>query len=280
MSVASINNGSLQLSELIVSNEKYSNSAGYAPSTASFSAGLTGTNVTIGNILADKVTINSSNTANDYSLTSYSNALSISCPNSITPLIQFGNSNDYVQLSCPADNTLQLPTLQLSNSSGVVQIKPITTDYIGLVNTSTGLNTASVQGGTFNALTSVTTPTLNLAASNGANTNITYDGTGINFSEGIIAPTYSGGIGMLRTNLSVPQILPNSSATLIAVISNFIGSANSAYVISCNTIAPIIFDVDFFQVAEPDTTIYIYAVNPTQATLEASNVQISIIAMN
>ena len=50
MSVASINNGTLQLSDLIVSNEKYSNSAGYAPSTSSFTAGLTGTNLAVGSL--------------------------------------------------------------------------------------------------------------------------------------------------------------------------------------------------------------------------------------
>jgi hypothetical protein len=50
MSVASINNGTLQLNELIISNEKYSNSAGYAPSTSSFTAGLTGTNLAVGSL--------------------------------------------------------------------------------------------------------------------------------------------------------------------------------------------------------------------------------------
>jgi hypothetical protein len=50
MSVASINNGTLQLSDLIISNEKYSNSAGYAPSTSSFTAGLTGTNLAVGSL--------------------------------------------------------------------------------------------------------------------------------------------------------------------------------------------------------------------------------------
>ena len=135
-------------------------------------------NIDLGTVVANKVTIDSSNTNNDYSLTSYSNALSISCPDTVNANIQIGNSVDYVQLRCPDVNVLQVPQLQLSNTSGTVQIKPITTDYLGLVNTSTGANTASVQGGTFNALTSVTSPTYNIFASNGANTNITFNGTG------------------------------------------------------------------------------------------------------
>ena len=45
MSVASLNNGSLQLSELVISNEKYSNATGYVASSSTFSAGVTGTNL-------------------------------------------------------------------------------------------------------------------------------------------------------------------------------------------------------------------------------------------
>jgi hypothetical protein len=50
MGVVSINNGTLQLNELLISNEKYSNSAGYVPSTSSFTAGLTGTNLAVGSL--------------------------------------------------------------------------------------------------------------------------------------------------------------------------------------------------------------------------------------
>ena len=51
MSVASLNNGSLQLSELVVSNEKYSNASGYVASSSVFSSGVTGTNLNIGGSL-------------------------------------------------------------------------------------------------------------------------------------------------------------------------------------------------------------------------------------
>lgn len=55
MSVASLNNGSLQLAELIISNEKYSNAAGFISSSSSFTAGLTGTQLTLG---ADPSSVN------------------------------------------------------------------------------------------------------------------------------------------------------------------------------------------------------------------------------
>jgi hypothetical protein len=55
MSVASLNNGSLQLSELVISNEKYSNATGYVASSSSFSSSATGTELTLG---ADPVSVN------------------------------------------------------------------------------------------------------------------------------------------------------------------------------------------------------------------------------
>jgi hypothetical protein len=45
MSVASLNNGSLQLSELVISNEKYSNATGYLASSSTFSASLSETSL-------------------------------------------------------------------------------------------------------------------------------------------------------------------------------------------------------------------------------------------
>jgi len=50
MSVQSITNGQLQLSELIVSNEKYSNATGYVASSSSFSSSVDGTSLTVPNI--------------------------------------------------------------------------------------------------------------------------------------------------------------------------------------------------------------------------------------
>jgi len=46
MSVQSLNNGQLQLSELVISNEKYTSATGYVASTATFSSSVNGTSLT------------------------------------------------------------------------------------------------------------------------------------------------------------------------------------------------------------------------------------------
>lgn len=129
-------------------------------------------------ITLDSITPAPSNT--DYTINSYSNVIAITAGSaSIPPIIQLTNSVDTVQISCPADDILQVPQLQLSGSDTPVLIKPLSADnYIGLVNPVTGTNTASVQGGTFNALTNFTGTTYNIYASNGNNTDITFNGTG------------------------------------------------------------------------------------------------------
>jgi len=55
MSVASLNNGQLQLAELVISNEKYSNASGYIASSSSFSSSVSGTQLTLG---ADPTSVN------------------------------------------------------------------------------------------------------------------------------------------------------------------------------------------------------------------------------
>jgi hypothetical protein len=47
MSVQSLNNGQLQLSELVISNEKYTGATGYVASTSTFSSSVNGTSLTI-----------------------------------------------------------------------------------------------------------------------------------------------------------------------------------------------------------------------------------------
>ena len=55
MSVASLNNGQLQLSELVISNEKYSNASGYVASSSTFTSNTTGTSLTTGPISTPEV---------------------------------------------------------------------------------------------------------------------------------------------------------------------------------------------------------------------------------
>jgi hypothetical protein len=178
--------------------------------------------IDLGNVLANKVTIDSTNNDNDYSLTCYSNTLSIGCPATITPSVQIGNSNQYVQLKCPSTNILKIPSLQLANSTNSVLIQPLSApNYIGLVDTATNTNTASVQGGTFNALTSVTTPLLNLFATNGDNTNITFNGTGdyINVpssmyvNKSMSAGNFTGGLYSGQFTTNPPRSVPPSGTS-------------------------------------------------------------------
>jgi hypothetical protein len=110
MSVASINNGTLQLSDLIISNEKYSNSAGYTPSTSTFSASLTGTSIYVPTIAGNEITL-SSLTPPDvgYTINSYSNLVSLTADSAtITPALQLTNSVDAIQLSVPSNGVLEV----------------------------------------------------------------------------------------------------------------------------------------------------------------------------
>lgn len=118
MSVASLKNGALQLSELIISNEKYSNSAGYVASSASFKSSLTDTSISVPTISATEIVLNSQNVGSDYQLGCYNSLLSINTGDiTATPQIQLTNGagNISVILNCPSNNVLQMPTLEASN---------------------------------------------------------------------------------------------------------------------------------------------------------------------
>jgi hypothetical protein len=56
MSVASVTNKTLQLAELVISNEKFTGATGYVASSSSFSAGVTGTSLDVPNITVDTLT--------------------------------------------------------------------------------------------------------------------------------------------------------------------------------------------------------------------------------
>jgi hypothetical protein len=151
MSVASINNGTLQLSDLIVSNEKYSNSAGYAPSTATFSAGLTGTSIFVPAISATEITIPSLTPPDaGYKINSYSNVVALTAGSaSVTPTLLLTNSVDTIELSVPSNGVLEV--------NGNVRIdEPGTTGYVNLNCTGQGeLNVETLVVGTDGLQTSL-----------------------------------------------------------------------------------------------------------------------------
>jgi hypothetical protein len=183
MSVASINNGTLQLSDLLISNEKYSNSAGYAPSTASFSASLTNTSIFVPSVESKSVTINSSTTADYVTLTCVGQGevnvetLVLGVEGSQTILespeegtlkiaggqlqiVQAG-STAYVNLSCTGQGEANVETLVLgvdgsqtileSQEAGTLKIaggllqivQPASTDYVNI--NCTGQGEANVE---------------------------------------------------------------------------------------------------------------------------------------
>lgn len=233
--------------------------------------------IDVANVVANKVTIDSSNTGNDYSLTSYSNALSVSCPDGIIPTLQFGSGADYVQIKCPTDNVLQTTALQLTNSTSSVLIQPLTApNYIGLVNPSTGTNTASVQGGTFNALTSVTSPTYNIFdPSNGDNTNITFNGTGdyidvpssMFVNKSMAAANFQGGLysGQYVSN-PIRSIPPSGTSTYTF---NIPWNPSDGWVVS--TITPLFTYVSDYPIATNTVALVANGLYQLQITIQVSN---------
>jgi hypothetical protein len=179
-------------------------------------------NLSLNNVTTNHLAFNSLTTGTSYNIDCYSNDLSINSGSaSVIPSLQLTNSDVGVIIQCPTDNVLQTTALQLNNSSGTVLIKPITTNYLGLVDTATDTNTGCVQGGTFNALTSVTTPILNLAASNGTNTDITYNGNGLfvnvptsmYVNNSMSAGNYQGGLYSGQYTTNPPRTLPPSGTS-------------------------------------------------------------------
>jgi len=231
--------------------------------------------IDLGTVLANKLTIDSSNTGNDYSLTSYSNALSVSCPNGITPTIQFGSANDYVQLKCPADNVLQTTALQLTDTSGSVLVKPITTNYLGLVNTTTNTNTGNIQGGTFNALTEIISPSYNLFATNGNNTDITFNGNG-NFIDipssmfvhnSMSASNFQGGLYSGQYTTNPVRVIPPSGTSTYTF--NIPWNPSEGWVV--DTITPLFTYVSDYPIATNTVALVANGIYQLQITIQVSN---------
>jgi hypothetical protein len=231
--------------------------------------------IDLGTVVVNKLTVDSSNNDNDYSLSCYSNTLAVNCPTTITPSFQIGNSNQYVQLKCPTTGVLQTKGLQLTDTPGTVLIKPIATNYIGLVDTTAGTNTASVQGGTFNALTSITSPSYNIFASNGNNTDITFDGTGnfINIpsnlfvNQSMSAGNYQGGLysGKYVSN-PIRTIPPSGTSTYTF---NIPWNPTTGWVV--DTITPLFTYVSDYPIATNTIALVANGIYQLQITIQVSN---------
>jgi len=122
MSVASLNNGSLQLSELVISNEKYSNATGYVASSSNFSAGVTGTSLTVPTISSSIIT------ATDYLVLGTNGGINAVLECTTTNTVQVGN----VSGGGPAGNI---------SCSNVTASGTVTGDQLTLVNPTTSTET-------------------------------------------------------------------------------------------------------------------------------------------
>ena len=130
MSVASLNNGSLQLAELVVSNEKYSNASGYAAASSSFVAGLTGTSLSVdGPVSANSFTTTIGGTSTFDNITTIGNVTSggIVSADSFSTTTAGTSTFNIVSitgaLTCQgivASGTLSVPTLNVSNNIGFI----------------------------------------------------------------------------------------------------------------------------------------------------------------
>jgi hypothetical protein len=261
MSVASINNGTLQLSDLIVSNEKYSNSSGYIPSTATFSAGLTGTSIYVPAISATDVTIGTSpNTAT----LSFVDGIGLSCDqgfgapdlNVNGSLIQSDNNIINVN-SLSINGTPEGPSITLSSpSSGTLEVdgqvridQSGSSNYVNLSCTGLGeLNVESILLGVEGSQVALSAAPSFLQVSGSINCN-----------------TITGAIGTFQGSLTPSVIGPQVGYFFPEVtISNFTGSATTSYTISSNytnnaVFVPFIWSVQFVS-ADPETNTTIVSV--------------------
>jgi hypothetical protein len=134
MSVQSITNGQLQLSELIVSNEKYSNATGYLASQATINSGKTRVSMTVPLFSTEQVTI--AGAGNTQSVTIGSNStndflVSTTTGNGLTIL----SGSTSCTLTVPGAGILGVPILRCSGLQDSVG----STGLAGQVPTANGL---------------------------------------------------------------------------------------------------------------------------------------------
>ena len=144
MSIQSLNNGQLQLSELVISNEKYTGATGYVASTSSFSSSVDGTSLTVPEISASSITSFGSISAATFSTTNAGTSIfdNISAVGSVSVT---GN------ITSTAGN-ISAVGLKINNSTGIDAfiLQNLTTGFsavpagAGVTLASAGFTTANV----------------------------------------------------------------------------------------------------------------------------------------
>lgn len=237
MSVQSLNNGQLQLSELVISNEKYTGAAGYVASSSTFSSSVNGTSLTVpeisvsGDIKCAATSNSGVDTFNTAGLTitrNMSNGENEFDFVAINPTTEYGMSfyvsNTEVDnasipaLSITTVGTITAGVMTSSNANGFIDIGVVGNVGATTYDTNSTLTiTRNVTDGDnefdFIAINSTTTNGMNFYASNTEVNNASKPSLTVT-TTGISAPTYSGGILSGQYTPSNVIIAGNSSSTI------------------------------------------------------------------
>ena len=151
MSIQSLNNGQLQLSELVISNEKYTGATGYVASTSSFSSSVDGTSLTVPEISASSITSFGSISAATFSTTNAGTSIfdNISAVGSVSVT---GNITSTAGNITSTAGNISAVGLKINNSTGIDAfiLQNLTTGFsavpagAGVTLASAGFTTANV----------------------------------------------------------------------------------------------------------------------------------------
>jgi hypothetical protein len=220
MSVASLKDGQLQLSELVISNEKYSAASGYVASTSSFSASVDGTSLTVPEISVSgdikcavssnsgttafntpglTITRNVSNSGNEFDFVAM-NQTTLNGMNFYVgqPTTNPVNSTTLPKLAIESSGTTTTGVMTSSNIGGFIDIGVVGNVGATTYDTDSTLTiTRNLSDGDnefdFIAINSTTTNGMNFYASQSEVNNASKPSLTVT-TTGISAPTYSGGI--------------------------------------------------------------------------------------
>jgi len=254
MSVASVKNGSLQLSELIISNEKFSNANGYTPTSSSFSSSVNNVSLDVPSISSDTIILGVS--PNTVELSAESNTLSVGGGNSIVEcgnivssgLLTLGASGNTVQLSGTSN------TLSVGGGNSLLNCGSITTS-----------GSLTVESGQIQ-LGASPDPVVTLQCL--ANGTLTVGG---NVRGAMSKSTFT-----INVDLNAGEAV--SAQTTLP---NFTGISSSAYVASCNYAGALglIVGVDFVSSSGGNTLVEVFILNNTAGSINLTDLPFSVIGM-
>jgi len=150
MSVASVNNGSLQLSELIISNEKYSNATGYVASSSTFSSSTSGVSIASITVGVPESSTTLTSNGND-SLVVNGGTGPINCG-----ALYCGNANFSGVETTATGLTFCRNISNGNNELDIVVINPSTSTILNIYTSNSEINGGSTPGPYTNPIVSIT----------------------------------------------------------------------------------------------------------------------------